>query len=521
MSISNAIAYPHGMIERRSLYAAVIATVIVLVVLYRETVASMVDQWTQSSSYQHGFAVVPIVIWLIWNRRLALARVPLEPSLFGLIAMAAAGALWLLGVLAPASVVAHFAIVSMIIAAVPAILGLRMTYTLVFPLAFLFFAVPFGDFMVPTLMDWTADFVVTALRASGIPVFREGNDFVIPSGRWSVVEACSGIRYFHAALMGGALFAILVYRSPTRRLAFIAFSIVAPIIANWLRAYLIVLVGHLSSNRLATGVDHLVYGWLFFGVVMFGIFWVGARWREDRQDAVPTADAPVRDESGLALSRSRFGWVTVALLLIALVWMPLSLGIQARLDAFVPVMSEKAIRAADWRAVDAADSVWKPTWPGARTESRALFTRSEARAGVHIAWFYGEKDGLKSKLVSSQNTLANQKSGWRVIDRGEAAIPWRGATRATKRTVLSNGVEQIEVYSFYWIAGFTTSQDLLASAVLALSRVIYARNDAAMVVIYAHVGPNGASPLGSFAVDVSESVEAALNHARREQSAAN
>jgi len=38
-----------------------------------------------------------------------------------------------------------------------------------------------------------------------------------------------------------------------------------PIIANWLRAYMIVMIGHLSGNKLAVGVDHLIYGWLFFG----------------------------------------------------------------------------------------------------------------------------------------------------------------------------------------------------------------------------------------------------------------
>ena len=54
---------------------------------------------------------------------------------------------------------------------------------------------PFGEFALPQMMEWTANFTVLALRLSGIPVFREGLQFVIPSGNWSVVEACSGVRY--------------------------------------------------------------------------------------------------------------------------------------------------------------------------------------------------------------------------------------------------------------------------------------------------------------------------------------
>ena len=131
----------------------------------------------------------------------------------------------------------------------------------------------------------TADFTVAALRASGIPVYREGLQFVIPSGSWSVVEACSGIRYLMASFMVGSLFAYLNYRSWRRRLAFVAVSLVVPIVANWLRAYMIVMLGHLSGNTLAVGVDHLIYGWVFFGIVIMAMFMVGARWSEP--DAQP------------------------------------------------------------------------------------------------------------------------------------------------------------------------------------------------------------------------------------------
>jgi len=46
--------------------------------------------------------------------------------------------------------------------------------------------------------------------------------------------------------------------------------------------------------ELATGVDHIIYGWLFFGLVMFVMFWIGSFWREDVGTAsAPAAAAPV------------------------------------------------------------------------------------------------------------------------------------------------------------------------------------------------------------------------------------
>ena len=181
-------------------------------------------------------------------------------------------------------------LVAMIPLAVWAILGNRdAARAWRFRSRFLFFAVPFGEFVVPKLMDWTADFTVWAVAASGVPVFREGNNFIIPSGRWSVVEACSGVRYLIASLVVGTLYAYLTYRSLLRRVVFIGISIVVPLVANWLRAYMIVMIGHLSSNRLAVGVDHIIYGWVFFGVVMMALFWVAGYWREDLAPSAPSA----------------------------------------------------------------------------------------------------------------------------------------------------------------------------------------------------------------------------------------
>ena len=104
---------------------------------------------------------------------------------------------------------------------------------------------------MPWLMESTADFTVSALVLTGIPVYREGHQFIIPSGAWSVVEACSGVRYLIASLMVGALFAYLNYRSMRRRWLFMGVALVVPIVANWVRAYLIVMIGHLSNNKLA------------------------------------------------------------------------------------------------------------------------------------------------------------------------------------------------------------------------------------------------------------------------------
>ncbi|HAS86271.1 MAG TPA: exosortase A, partial [Candidatus Competibacteraceae bacterium] len=264
---------------------ALIVALLAILVLYRECIRDRVEIWARSDTFMHGFVVPPITLWLIWRIRKSIALLTPRPSVWALLGLTAIGFVWLLGELATVGVVSQFAFTTLLVLAVPAILGFQVARSMTFPLAFLYFAVPFGEFALPQLMEWTANFTILGLRLSGIPVYREGLHFVIPSGSWSVVEACSGVRYIIASLTVGTLFAYLSYHSLRRRLIFIGVAFIVPVIANWVRAYMIVMIGHQSGNKLAVGVDHLIYGWAFFGIVIIAMFWIGSHWREDELPA--------------------------------------------------------------------------------------------------------------------------------------------------------------------------------------------------------------------------------------------
>lgn len=243
--------------------------------LFSDSLRSMWSVWRSSESFAHGPLIPLATIWLAWQRRRELATIPVAPWWPAALAVAASGFGWLLGNLAGVNTLEQLAVVSMVPGLVALVLGWRFAWAIAFPLLFLFFAVPFGTQMLPMLMDWTADFTVFAVQLSGIPVFREGTSFTLPSGRWSVVESCSGIRYLLAAVPLAFLYSYLSYRSYWARVKFIALTIVVALVANWVRAYIIVMLGHVSNMRVAVGADHLVYGWVFFGIVMGITFWLG------------------------------------------------------------------------------------------------------------------------------------------------------------------------------------------------------------------------------------------------------
>ena len=200
-------------------------SVLTIIILYNNTLLQMIKLWSISDTYAHGFIVPFISLWLIWRRRHIWMALSPQPSMAALLLIFIFSLFWFAGNLVVVNSVTQLSFVIMIALCIPAVLGWKITSIITFPIVFLIFAVPIGDFMLPIMMDWTADFTVIALRLTGIPVYREGLQFVIPSGRWSVVEACSGIRYLLASLTVGSLFAYLNYQNFFKRLIFILFSI--------------------------------------------------------------------------------------------------------------------------------------------------------------------------------------------------------------------------------------------------------------------------------------------------------
>jgi exosortase A len=297
-----------------------IGLLISIVAFFWDTFAAMAAVWSNSENFSHGWLIAPISLWLIWQQRNTLKSIPWKASIWGLLALAMCVAMWLAGELARVSVVKSIAVVLAIPSAVLLFAGWSVFRLLQFPLLFLVTMVPGGEGLTPMLMEHTASVVVWAVQATGIPIFREGMHFSLPTGRWSVVEACSGLRYVIAASILALLFVYLNFSSWKRKLFFIVACLGLSVLANWIRAYMIVMVGHLSHMRYGVGEDHVIYGWVFFGLVMTLIFWVGSKFGDkDTQAAdVQTRTAlPVASKSaGFSVNLTFF---VVAFALIGLV----------------------------------------------------------------------------------------------------------------------------------------------------------------------------------------------------------
>ena len=500
MNTSNAL----GAQWKRAILA-VSAAVAALLFTYRDVAGFTVKTWLDNGTYTHGFLIFPISIWLIWRKREILSSISPSPDYRGIIAIVFFCMLWQLGYQAGAMVVEQYSLVFMIITSVWTILGNAVFRRITFPMFFLLLAVPFGEAMIPWMMNFTADFTVAALQFTGIPVYREGTFFSLPSGNWSVVEACSGLRYFVSSLTLGVLYAYLTYRSTSKRLMFVAASALIPVIANGLRAYMIVMIGHLSGMRLAVGVDHLIYGWLFFGIVMLLLFWLGSFFRENQ--SVQPVSAPIPSQQREA---GNFIPALAAILIPAL----LSPLYAAHLDSMLekPVEISLAPPAGQWQPDPHPLSDLIPHYQGSRAGFTQTYTKDGKAVSLYIAYYRGQSRG--HELVTSTNQLVTTTDrAWGNVGEVEKNLSIGNERLPLIEAVLRSSSMRLLVWQWYWVDGHWVVNPYIAKLLEARDRLIDGRDDAAVIILATPMQENATATLQDFVQQMLPGMTSSLTHA--------
>jgi exosortase A len=399
--------------------------------VFHETIAAMAGVWWTSASFAHGPLVPVASAWLAWRQRAAVASAELRPWWPAAVAVAALALAWAAARIAGVNAAEQFAAVASLVALLALVFGPGLVRALAFPLGFLFFAVPFGTFLIPHLMEWTADVTVWAIRLSGIPALREGMNFTLPTGRWSVVESCSGLRYLLAALPLATLYAWLTYRSARKRVAFVLFMLAAALAGNWLRAYLIVLIGHLSEMRVAVGPDHLVFGWVLFGVLISLPFWIGSRWRDPEEPVAAPAGKRVAAWSPSQTRPGPIGALALGLVLLSAA-PPAVDALRSTPTLAVDLQPVRAVLLPG--SGDPAPSDYRPSYGGGVA---SVSGRLSALPDVRVNAFQYARQHRTGEMVSSANRLLPgdaDSTEWR-SERSQPVRPSDYGARAPRGTV--------------------------------------------------------------------------------------
>jgi exosortase A len=418
-----------------------------ILLLFHRDAADIVSIWWNSSTFNHCLLVAPLILWLVWQRRPELRQLAPAAWAPGLLLVAAGAGAWLLGEAGSLALARHTGLVLMLQGAVIACLGKTVARGLAFPLFYALFLIPAGEEAEPYMQTLTADMAMRLLAWAGVPAHIEGVFIATPTGNFEVAEACSGVKFLIAMLAYGALAANLCFRSWPRRILFMLACIVVPALANGIRAWGTIYIAYRSgSTAFAEGIDHVVYGWFFFGAVMALIMacaWpffdrkVSEPWFDPRELQRPGA-AP-----GTASKLVRIAAAAVALAALPPLWSAAiaSVGVRAApADFAFPEVP-------GWRRVPATRGrSWQPHFVGADLLRTARY-RNAAGQEVDLAIILFSRQGEGRELVA--------------FGQGAAFRPWAWAADSDpppggKGELLYSFGTMREVLTFYRVGGILT-----------------------------------------------------------------
>lgn len=455
--------------------------------------AEMALQWWDSSTYNHVLLVPPILGWLVWQRTDELARLTPRAWWPGLAVLAGALFVWLLGDISGLATATHLGVVAALQAVTLTILGPRVSWALVFPLAYGLFLVPIGDELVPALQMITADITIALIHASGIPAHIEGVFIDTPAGLFEVAEACSGVKFLIAMVALGALISHCCFRSWWRRAGFMALAVAVPILANGVRAWGTIYIAQSQGIEFAAGFDHIFYGWIFFALVMALLIAIGWKFFDrtveepfidgDRIAALPLFARFERRvvKGGHALA------AILALMFAALVWA----GAARALEAEIP--REIALpEVPGWTQTAPASAYpWQPRAGGADLVLRGSY-RDDAGNVVDVVYAL----------------YASQGDGHEAGAFGEGALPpdteWRWLSASTApdgvvgERLQALGSHRRVAETWFHTGGWTGGSKLQLKLVTMRDRLLLTARPTAMLILSAEERP-GSDPARAIA----------------------
>jgi exosortase len=251
-------------------------------------------QWASLVEYRFGWIVVMLMAYLIWERWPTRPKENEDtPSAWGWsLAWALVGfpmvlvaELYKIGVarVPSSSFVLSLGCTCFVIACILQIAGPRTLRHFLFPLLFLYVAVPlpklFWNPIVFSLQSFVTMLNVETLNLLGIPAQRQGYTIRLPNTVVGVDEACSGVRSLQSSIMAALFIGDLVLRNVRWKIFFLIAGIVLAIIGNFGRSLYLSLTAHRGGPEALDAV-HDTAGWsvlLFTAVGVSALAWIVSR----------------------------------------------------------------------------------------------------------------------------------------------------------------------------------------------------------------------------------------------------
>jgi exosortase len=247
---------------------AAVAVAAGFALLYWQVFARLVFDWYHDDNYSHGFLIVPLALYFVWERRDKLRKIPVTPSAWGLVFVLGSVVVLVAGILGSELFLTRISILGTVVGVILFLFGWAHLRALAFPVGFLLLMIPipailFNQIAFP-LQLLASQFGESAMGLANVPVLREGNVLILANTTLEVAEACSGIRSLVSLLTLAIVFGYFSDPRGWVRTLLTLSAIPVAIVTNGFRVAGTGIAAHRFGAAAAEGFFHEFSGWLVF-----------------------------------------------------------------------------------------------------------------------------------------------------------------------------------------------------------------------------------------------------------------
>jgi exosortase D (VPLPA-CTERM-specific) len=258
---------------------------------YYSALEWMVSHDWVKEDYSHCYLIPIAVLYLLWEKRNALATIPSKPSWTGFIPVGVGICLYWLGELGGEFFTMYMSLWLVILGLTWIHVGWKKLKTIGFAFILMLTMFPFPN-VINTKITFQLKLIsskvgVWMLHLYGMSAFREGNVIDLGFTQLQVVDACSGLRYVMPLMVLSLILAYWFKTHLWKRVALFLSSIPISIIVNSMRIAITGALYPIMGAQAAEGFFHDFSGWLIFMVtvpVLLGEMWV-LKWLPPRSIA--------------------------------------------------------------------------------------------------------------------------------------------------------------------------------------------------------------------------------------------
>lgn len=245
--------------------------ILAVALLYSSSISMLWKKWTLwDQDLAHALPTLALMFVLLAQRHFITTQPASRTPWYWLqlIALGGCSLLWYLFESLSISLPAYLLILIIMCLFISTSLSTKTMLATLPYIGLIVFTIPIWSELTSVLVSASSTMVGYAVKLSNLTALLDGNSIFLPYGTIHIADGCSGLRYFTIALLMGYTLALINQYSPARALATITIAILLGLIANWLRIYLLVLIGYYTEMQSSLMEDHESFGWIIFACIL-------------------------------------------------------------------------------------------------------------------------------------------------------------------------------------------------------------------------------------------------------------